>query len=339
MVYNKPARPARPTTLRIGLDLSPAAGHGSRGLARLAARLADEVQRRGRVDLVRLSPAAGRPVRLWRHLDLPRRAAETRVELLHSFTSAYALAAPCKRVQTVHELPWLHGERENAGLAHRFWAGAAARHADLVATATEMVAHELRSSTPGLRIAVVPWGVDPAVPREAQRVRALGLEPRRFVLVPGGARAKKRAASAVAAQLRLGPRGLPVVATGEPDHQPPQGLRLLGAVADEDMEALLEHAACVVVPSMSEGYSLPVLEALARGTPVVVPRGSAQAEAAGAAGVVAASREPDDLAAACMRAFEERDDPSARDARLARAAERSWTDAARRLEDAWLALG
>ena len=324
--------------MRIGLDLSPAAGHGSRGLARLAARLADELGRRGRVETLRLQPAPGRSVRWWRHIELPRIAARERLDVLHSFTSAYALAAPCLRVQTVHELPWLHGEAENAGLGHRLWAGAGARAADLVVTATEKVAGELRANAPGARIAVVAWGVDQAVPREAARLQAFGLEARRYVLVPGGARAKKRATLVLQAQRLLGPRGLPVAVTGAPDHELPAAVRALGAVADEDMEALLEHAACVAVPSASEGWSLPVLEALARGTPVVVPQGSAQAEAAGGAGVVAASSSAQDLADACLRAFAMRDDAEARAARLARAAERTWESSARRLEDAWARL-
>jgi glycosyltransferase involved in cell wall biosynthesis len=336
----------RPTTstVRIGLDLSPAAGHASPGVARAALQLCAALERRGRVEVVRLPPPPGRGVRRWRHHDLARIASAARLDALHSFTSAVPLWAPCRRVQTVHELPWLHGEGENAGLRHRLWARLGARVADLVVTMTETVAAELREHCRPARLAVVPWGVAPGVERDAALVEALGLRARGYVLVPGGARPKKLASAALAA---LDGRAAPalsrlevaVTGVGPVGATPPRArLRALGVVDERSMEALVQHAACVAVPSLSEGWSLPVLEALVRGVPVVVPAGSAQAEVAGEGGVVAASRAPDELGRALAQAVEERDDPARVAARLAVAARRDWDESARRMEEAWLSL-
>jgi glycosyltransferase involved in cell wall biosynthesis len=48
------------------------------------------------------------------------------------------------------------------------------------------------------------------------------------------------------------------------------GVRLLGRVSDGELDALYSGALALVMPSLLEGYGLPVREALARGTPAIV---------------------------------------------------------------------
>ena len=55
----------------------------------------------------------------------------------------------------------------------------------------------------------------------------------------------------------------------------------LGAVSDEELARLYRGALCLVFPSLYEGFGLPVLEAMACGTPVVTTRDGATAEIAG----------------------------------------------------------
>jgi glycosyltransferase involved in cell wall biosynthesis len=59
----------------------------------------------------------------------------------------------------------------------------------------------------------------------------------------------------------------------------------LDFVADEELPALYTNATCFVLPSLYEGFGLPVLEAMAYGTPVVVSNVSSLPEIAGEAGV------------------------------------------------------
>ena len=51
-------------------------------------------------------------------------------------------------------------------------------------------------------------------------------------------------------------------------------------MSDEELAALYRGARCLVYPSLYEGFGLPVLEAMACGTPVVTSRGGATEEVA-----------------------------------------------------------
>jgi glycosyltransferase involved in cell wall biosynthesis len=62
---------------------------------------------------------------------------------------------------------------------------------------------------------------------------------------------------------------------------PGKRIRLLGHVDGRHLLALLRGAACLVFPSLYEGFGLPVLEAMAAGTPVITSKTSSMPEVAG----------------------------------------------------------
>lgn len=72
-------------------------------------------------------------------------------------------------------------------------------------------------------------------------------------------------------------------------------LRLLDYVPDEDLPMLYRQAQMLVQPSRFEGFGLPVLEAMAAGTPVLTTRGSSLAEIAGDNAVFFDQDDADDL--------------------------------------------
>ncbi len=67
---------------------------------------------------------------------------------------------------------------------------------------------------------------------------------------------------------------------------PGDGVRWLGFVDDEELARLYRGAACFAYPSLYEGFGIPVLEAMACGTPVVTSAGGALEELAGGAAVL-----------------------------------------------------
>lgn len=70
-------------------------------------------------------------------------------------------------------------------------------------------------------------------------------------------------------------------------------IRILGRVSDDDLALLFERALCLAFPSLTEGFGLPVLEAMALGCPVVSSDRSSLPEICGDAALMASPHDPD----------------------------------------------
>ena len=105
-------------------------------------------------------------------------------------------------------------------------------------------------------------------------------------------------------------------------------VRFVSGVADEDIVRLYAEAEVAVVPSLYEGFSLPAVEAMACGTPVVAAPEPAMQEVAGDAAIFT-----EDLAEGVRRALVERERLSA--AGLERAKKFSWRETARMTADVY----
>ena len=84
-------------------------------------------------------------------------------------------------------------------------------------------------------------------------------------------------------------------------------VRFLGFVDDADLPALYSLAAVFAFPSWYEGFGVPILEAMACGTPVVAAKNSSLPEVVGDAGLLVSAADTDALAAALTRLLGEKD--------------------------------
>ena len=76
---------------------------------------------------------------------------------------------------------------------------------------------------------------------------------------------------------------------------------MLGYVADEVLEALQAQAAALAMPSLYEGFGLPLLEAMRFGVPVLTANVASMPEVAGEAGVLVDPCAVDSIAAGLER--------------------------------------
>jgi glycosyltransferase involved in cell wall biosynthesis len=165
-----------------------------------------------------------------------------------------------------------------------------ARRALHVITVSEFSRAELRELLGLERVSVVPGGVDPAFSpgADAGKARAaIGLA-RPYVLCVASHTARKNLTALVPAARALAGDGIEVVVAGghRPQFAAEQGLdvlRLLGHVPETLLPGLYVGAEAFALPSHYEGFGLPVLEAMAAGTPVVAADTSALPETCGGA--------------------------------------------------------
>lgn len=320
-------------------------------MRRVCARLSGLLAGSPRVEGVPLAPAADDAPRHWRHRELPRLERELELDGLVSFTSGFPLFGRGLRLQLIHELPWCHGERENAGRAHKLWARHGWRRAARIVVPSERVHADLTGLAPhaGARAHVIPWGVDDAFRQEVvgrEPLEALGLSSRPYFLMAGATRPKKQARLAILALLAVPEAAL--VITGPLHASITEDLALarqvglegrvhvLGEVDEDVLVALTHHASGALSLARSEGFGLGTLEALAAGTPVVVRPASAPAELAGEHALFAEDEES--LAGVLRELVEAPPSASERAARRAQVAHLTWERAAARYADLLLEL-
>ena len=83
-------------------------------------------------------------------------------------------------------------------------------------------------------------------------------------------------------------------------------VKFLDFVPDSDLPTLYKNALCFALPSLYEGFGLPVLEAMAQGCPVVVSNSSSLPEIAGKAGVYVDPKNVESIASGLLTAVRQR---------------------------------
>ncbi len=258
--------------------------------------------------------------RLWSQVRLPLALTRVHPDLLFVPAHAVPIAWPGQALTVVHDLAferhphaYSRAERTYLRLTTRW----AVRRCPLLITVSESTKADLVGlyGVAPERVRVVPLGGGERVARQmapASRLDDLGLRGT-FVLQVGRIEARKNQAGALAAVERLD--GVTLAVAG-PERDPALAARLrasprcrvLGRVDQPTLELLYKHARAVVVPSLYEGFGLPVLEAMARGQVVVAAAASSLPEVGGDAALyVQDAADPEQLAEALETALGKQD--------------------------------
>ncbi|MGD0649901.1 MAG: glycosyltransferase family 1 protein [Verrucomicrobiia bacterium] len=292
----------------------------------------------GAAKLVALRCPVNRTV--WSQARLPLALAMRRpFDVLHVPGHKLPALAPCKTVVTIHDLAFLKFPETFKPL-HRqrlvWFTRNAVRRADRIIAVSESTKRDLCEllGAPDERIDVVHHGVDhelfrpdvaPAV-RTAPYILSVGtLQPRKnyTMLIRAFKRLCERRREPVEL-LIAGQRGwLWEEIEAEADRTP--RVHLLGYVSDDQLPALYAGAAVVAMPSLYEGFGLPLLEAMACEAPVVAANVSCFPEVVGNAAVMLDPTDEESWAATLSELL---DDPAQRESLrqngMARAKEFTW---------------
>lgn len=259
---------------------------------------------------------------LW---DLAKCAARDQLDVLHiSYNAPLRVPPPCALVVTIHDISFEHfpeffSRRLRAFL--QFSVPRSARAAHQIITDTESAKLDLMKTygLPGEKIAVTHYAagaqyrhIDDAA--QLARVRAKYNTGEPFILAVGNLQPRKNWTRLIRAFLQAKhvarlPHKLVIVGQRawrdklilDAARDDPDAVILTGYVPAEDLPLLYNAAQMFAYPSLYEGFGLPVVEAMACGTPVITSNVSCMPEIAGDAALLVNPYHEAEIAAALVR--------------------------------------
>lgn len=241
----------------------------------------------------------------WEQLDLPR-AADGRhlLSLCNAGPIAYRRQIVCIHDLNTRIAPGSYSPQFRA--LYRLTIPALGRMASRVATVSHFSAEQLVAfgiCKPS-KIRVIPNGFEHAVqwrPEHTEKIR--GAANKSTILMLGSRAPHKNIELLLGMSQELARRGLRLAVAGSVDPRifstgsresipGAAEVEWLGSISDGEFAALLDTCLCFAFPSLTEGFGLPPLEAMARGCPVVVSDRASLPEVCGGAALYASPNDP-----------------------------------------------
>jgi glycosyltransferase involved in cell wall biosynthesis len=247
----------------------------------------------------------------WSLVGLPLSAWGTALDVFHAPAYTAPLVGLRPLVVTLHDVSYARAPQDypyRQDAVRQWFYRRSAMRADAIITDSSFSQSEIVAAfgVPAERVTVVPLGVGdefrPAAGDEAPHALPAGVRSP-YVLHVGDVHGRRRPALLLDAVLQARSRfarlrGLQLVLAGR-DHGFAETLRhhaaeagaadavlLTGTVSAEALLDLLQHASAFVYASRYEGFGLPLLEAMACGTPVVAVRAASVEEVLGDAALL-----------------------------------------------------
>jgi glycosyltransferase involved in cell wall biosynthesis len=302
--------------MRIGFEVSNVTIAQATGIARytvaLIAALAGQLEAYDHLTLLYKLSRWPRRRQWWRPAGLPIRLYHgcwwppvKSVDILHGLDGIILPWPGVQRVVTLYDLLVLRSpDTHIAPLAfqrkkHQFYKTVAAC-ADAIITISATTKQDVVDllGVPETQVYVTPLGLDEHFwqygPEATQQVlQSYELVPG-YLLFVGAISGRKNTARLVQAYARSrASKERPLVLVGAMSYRGAdtieaieqcglgQRVRLLGYVPDKDLPALYAGAGCFVFPTLYEGFGIPILEAMASGTPVLTSTTGAAPEISG----------------------------------------------------------
>lgn len=279
------------------------------------------------------TPPRGMPGTLWRTVGIAKGIVRDQVQLYHGLSNELPIGirkTGIPAVVSVHDLIFRHYPEYYSRVDRSIYNGKtkyACENADRIIAISEATKRDVLAAyrIPEERIRVIYqachsafYKTVPAKTREAARKRHL--LPETYMLCVGTVNERKNLLNLVIA-LELLPTELhvPLVVVGQPTSYQKKVERYIASrhladrvlfrpeVLDADLPAIYQGAILLAMPSLFEGFGLPVLEALASGVPVVASDRSSLPEAGGPGSVYVDPEDPASIADGLVRVLESED--------------------------------
>jgi len=261
---------------------------------------------------------------IWENIEIPRQAKQIKLDLLHvpGFASPYS--CPCPIIVTVHDLIGMIFPK-NLGLFSRFywskWLPFVVKRADVILASSENTKKDIQRllGVNPENIKVVYLGVGkhfiPKKEKEISQVKNKYGISNDYVLHVGAVEPRKNIERLIVAfkkaKAKVG-KDIKLVIAGKKEWAYEKVLSTIkkealqndvifsGYIEDADLPAIYSGASVLAFPSLYEGFGLPLVEAMACGTPIVASNISSVPEIAKEAAILVDPYNEEDLSEALV---------------------------------------